>query len=191
MEWENNKLDFSHCSHFTTGPSERDRAVTNQQTGSHYGFSSSAEFVSLRLFLQSKPGRRWKDPSLQPLSAVPGNKVWRTSEEQRAQRLGTHFKASEKWALRVKRRKPPVPLEAENPSHLRRRDSPVDSFPRARSLRELSSVLKWRWEKPGAAGFPLLCPRFNQSLCALLTRKEHSLSVALVGSVPSWGYCRV
>lgn len=115
MEWENNKLDFSHCSRFMTGPSERDGAVTNQQTGSHYGFSPSAEFVFLRLFLQRKPGRRWKAPSLQWLSAVPGNKVWRASEEQRAQRSGTRFKASEKWALRVKKRMPAVPLEAVNP----------------------------------------------------------------------------
>lgn len=98
-----------------TGPSERDGAVTNQQTGSHYGFSPSAEFVSLRLFLQSKPGRRWKAPSLERLSAVPGNKVWRASEEQRVQRSGTRFKASEKWALHGKKRKPPVPLEAVNP----------------------------------------------------------------------------
>lgn len=175
-----------------TGPSECDPAVTNQQAGSHYGLPSSAEFVSLRLFLQSKSGRQWKAPSLQWLSAVPGNKVWHASEEQRPQRLGTHFRAPEKWGLRVKKRKPSVPLEAENPPTCAVGILPSTPLCRARFLRELSLVLKWRrgggQELPGSRSFvPILISHF----VALLTRKERSLRVALVGSVPSWGYCQV
>lgn len=87
-------------------------------------------------------------PQLQRRSVVPGNTVWLVSEEHRAHRLGAHFKASEKRALRVERRTPSVPLEAGKKKTLPPapagilRSIPLLWCPL--SFRELSSVLKRR-----------------------------------------------
>lgn len=88
------------------------------------------------------------------------------------------------------RRRFRLKLGKKNPPTCARQDSPVNSPPLVPALFSGAVLGAETKTGSGAAGFPLFCPRFNQSLCASLTRMEAALSWAPFPHGVEFSVCR-